>query len=417
MTNSPECKPILMATLRLSQEVVNMLIKINLDFHVFSNAMHLLKKLSELKSGSIPISYPNLLLTFLKYSYLFSTDLILEYTNFFNDGFQLESTAKEAAKSCLLDALTEKYFFDSPSLSNAQFIYMLFFNNIHSSFFTTFNCKQYLTTVFNHIKINLPQDEEIKKILTFIISSLSCILSKTSKGFTQLFNNLDGFNAILEVTSDFEVKDKVEIFVQIILCGNDDKSPPPNSFFFLKFHNLYAHDPQIQCEFFNKILQIVKADEKIIVRMNEIVPMRKWFESKMIKIESALEMMKIVNRHFPDQLPQILPNYFWLLKSSSPPDICYIDCLRLMESLFSRRLISLSFIISQNFLDVFLISTPNNTLIKFFEKSPMFIQLTLDVLSHEKGIPMRDPSFMTLIQMYDLFNDHDNFFPEFSLFL
>ncbi|OHT02675.1 hypothetical protein TRFO_30173 [Tritrichomonas foetus] len=344
-------------------------------------------------------------------------EIISESSIFFSSIFAQRTFCIEIANTPFLNQIITNCFIKNPSQVVAQYLQLLIFNQIDKYFFQSINYKKitlFLISCMNDK--NLPN--EMHPHLALFFCSFIQQISVISKGYISFVIENDGISSLELILNE---SNRIYIYSELILAYNDDKSPPPNILIIKYLYSQFQKHENLQNVLFDLIFATIQGNPDFFMKLNSIVPIKKWFETTHLNIKSGLVLLNYIKAAFPDDIQYVLKFFFKYLDIQgelhqiSSDD--YLNCVNLIDNLFTKRLVSLKYLISLDFLKIFVLNPSHSQLADFFIKSPTFTQLTLDTLSHQESFERRETVFESIIQMCPSFNDQETFISICSAFL
>lgn len=406
LANSPGCTKIsISSTPRISNKIMRFLHEFSQDDTVLSAAVEALTRAHTLVPMTNPRNGLCYLLQIVCISSARGSGLWKEASPLFCSCFSQPNFASElASSSCLLEILRSVYL-SSKSLGNDLTVFL--FQHVNKAFFSSLNYRKVLTTLFNEVVIDKFDDEMRLNFAQF----LSCFFVEMTKVIqwdsTGVFKELGFFRATKRLTETLSGKDGVDVYFRMLDTINDDRTPSPNISIYNHMLQLFRQRTNWQNSFFDRL---ANSNEGLFVRLNEIVPFSRWFEyGSHVSAETAMNLFTKVFLLIPDKAPQCIHGVFVALKREQTLSVHYAGCLAIIELLFTKRLISLSSLLSHGFLDVFVINVSVECLVKCLSDIPTFSQLLLDITARESDLEKRERVFASVLGAGDLFLDKAKF--------
>ena len=341
--------------------------------------------------------------------------ILSNLSSFFVNILSQTSISNDLASFPFIEEAIQRYVIDDPSPEIIQYLQYLIFIEIDPTFFIKIDYKQVTLFLISSMK-NPNIRDDIKPHLILFFCTFFQEISKVVKNFTTFVVENDGMKALEKL---LDKSNHHSFYSKLILSNNDDKSPPPNALVLKIIYQHFIENENFQKEIFEMLLGIIQSNSDFFTKINSIVPIKQWFNSVNINLNSAIILFTYLKVLIPEDVDIVLRYLFSTFGKQIKTlglDI-YLNFFNLIDDLFTNRLISLKFLISLDFLVIFVLNQTPSQLAQFFIKSPKFTQLTLDIIAYEKDQKIRELLYKSIIITHNYFEDLEVFISLCSAFL
>jgi hypothetical protein len=336
------------------------------------------------------------------------TELIAYAFPFFSAMFGQKVYAMALARSVLFPSILQAVFFEEPSIQVGGFLEKLVSYVFPDDFFAVLPYRDILPILLRDVSVFRLTDDR-RTCLAVFISSLFKRLSGCAPNFSAHFREIGGLLKYADLLSVLPPANQISFFSGLFMARNDDNSPPPNLHAWQSLPELLSKRPELRGPVLEHVFGSMLTETDFCERAGKVVPFSQFFDfASSVNRELLQVFVRHVSRTMPEQIPACLPGLFATLREISESPDWHQECLLLIHSLFLKRVLSLSALVEDSFLDVFVLHAPPEFLEQFLRSSTSS-QLIIDVAARVPENERRLAIFMAILSLRPRIGDKNTF--------